>query len=179
MPGNVTILFPGPDPPPTRPPHPLLPKPPTSLAFPLAALGREQESAPTLGSGHPHQNPPTGAAPPAPAAFFTWLCKREGARRWGQCCPVRPPGAWALVWPAAPQLPAGGRACPQGGSGRCWACGSRYCSLHPFAAAVLQARSPKPRGSGRPGAGGSPKLAGPRAMVQPVLFDPPPRTARD
>lgn len=135
VPGNVTILFPvPPTPPPNPPPHPLLPKPPTSLAFPLAALGEGRVLPPTLGSRHPPpRTPPQGQPRPLPRILHVAMQTR-GCQALGTMLPCEAAGAWALVWPAAPRLPAGGGACPQGGGGRCWACGSRYCSLHPFAA---------------------------------------------
>lgn len=88
--GNVTTPLP------PAPRRPLQPQQPTR-PLPDCTGGRQGPAADPGRLAPPTQTPSAGTAPPAPSlAFFTWLCKREGARRCRQCCPVRPParGPW-------------------------------------------------------------------------------------
>ena len=157
--------------PPTPHPHPLLPTRPTRLAFPHAALREGRVLPPTLGSRHPPpRTPPQGQPRPLPRIFHVAMQTR-GCQALQTILPCESSGAWALLWPAAPRLPAGGGACPQGSGGRCWACGSRYCSPHP----LTSHRGPRiwkvPSHVDLAVLGppvSPPKLAGPRAMVQSV-----------
>lgn len=155
VPGNVKILFPlppAPASPRSRPRTPSYPSVP--LAFPHAALGEGRVLPQTLGSRHPPpRTPPRGQPRPLPRILHVAMQTRgcQALQTMPPCAPAR---AWALVWPAAPRLPAGGGACTQGGGGRCWPCGSRYCSPPPRhrPPRSSELESPEPRGSGCPGA---------------------------
>lgn len=111
VPGNVTILFPVPPtpPPPTRPRIPSYPSLPLASPFPLLRWGKAGSCRRPWAPGTLHPEPLRRGSPARSLAFFTWLCKREGARRWGQCCPVRPPGRgpWYGPRPRGCQLGAG------------------------------------------------------------------------
>ena len=161
VPGNVTILFPlPPTPAPTRPRIPSYPSLPLASPFPLLRWGKAGSCRRPWAPGTLHPEPLRRGSPARSLAFFTWLCKREGARRWGQCCPVRPPG----VGPGMARGPAAaswGRGLPSRGR---WALlGLWFLILlpppphRPPPSSKLE--SPKPRGSGRPGAGESPKAS--------------------
>ncbi|XP_049555119.1 translation initiation factor IF-2-like [Orcinus orca] len=167
--GNVTTPLP------PAPRRPLQPQQPTR-PLPDCTGGRQGPAADPGLLAPPTQTPSAGTAPPAPSlAFFTWLCKREGAQRCRQCCPVRPParGPWYGPRPRGGQRGEGpaleGAA---GSAGR--ACGSRHCapSLPTLLTPALRAGKAEPRGSvhtqtcflGRPAR--PPKLAGPGSVVQ-------------
>ena len=110
VPGNVTILFPlPPTPPPTRPRIPVLPKPPTSLAFPLAALGEGRVLPPTLGSRHPPpRTPPQGQPRPLPRILHVAMQTR-GCQALGTMLPCEAAGRgpWYGPRPRGCQLGAG------------------------------------------------------------------------
>lgn len=128
VPGNVAAC------PPPPPPAPGPPAPRGPPAF--AAL-------PGLCPAPP--GPPPRAQPPPLLAFFTWLCKREGARRRGQSCPVCPPGRGPRPGPRAAAASRGRGPPSRVGGERCGTEGR-----DPAPPPLPPLPPPRPRGSAHP-----------------------------
>lgn len=157
-------------PPPAPAPAPAPPPTPASHSpFPMLRWGKAGSCRRPWAPGTLHPEPLRGGSPARSLAFFTWLCKREGARRCRQCRPVRPLGRGRWYGPRPRGCQLGEGPALKGAVGAAGPVVHDTVPPHPVTA-HRGPRSWKVQSHvdlavlGPPAS--PPKLAGPRAMVQ-------------